>query len=119
MNPKTILVIVSSAPYKGSDAAWNALRFAETTLENRNNARIFLINDGVDAGRGGLKPPDNFFDLARMLRDVANMGADVKYCKTCIDRCGIGTGEMIGEIKVGSMKDLHDWVVSSDRVVTF
>lgn len=119
MNAKTILVIVSSAPYEGSDVVWNALRFAESTLENQNNARIFLINEGVDTGRGGLKPPDNFFNLAEMLRDIANMGADVKYCKTCIDRCGIGTGEMIEEIKVGSMKDLHDWVVSSEKVVTF
>ena len=119
MNPKTILVIVSSGPYKGSDVVWNALRLAESALENGNDARIFLINEGVDTGRGGLKPPDNFFDLAQMLTGIANMGADIKYCKTCIDRCGIGTGEMMEEIKVGSMKDLHDWIVTSDRVVTF
>lgn len=108
MNVKTILLIVSSPPYEGSDVVWNALRLAESTLENGNDVRIFLINEGVDTGRGGLKPPENFFNLAEMLTDIANMGAEVKYCKTCIDRCGIGTGEMIEEIKVGAMKDLHD-----------
>jgi uncharacterized protein involved in oxidation of intracellular sulfur len=119
MAGNTLLIIVGSAPYKGSDVAWNALRLAKTALEGGDAVRIFLINEGVDTGRKGITPPANFFDLAEMLGQTATAGADVKYCKTCIDRCGIGTGDMIDEIKVGSMKDLHHWIMTSDKTVSF
>jgi len=116
---KSLLVIIGSAPYGGSDAAWNALRLAETALKKGDAVRVFLINEGVDAGRKELRPPENYFDLAEMLGNAVLTGAEVKYCKTCIDRCGVGTGDMVDEIKQGSMAVLHDWIMSSDRVVTF
>ncbi|MBI3580542.1 MAG: DsrE family protein [Nitrospinae bacterium] len=119
MKQKSLLVIIGSAPYGGSDAAWNALRLADTALKKGDSVRIFLINAGVDAGRKELRPPENYFDLAEMLRNAVADGAEVKYCKTCIDRCGIGTGDMLDKINTGSMAILHDWIMSSDRTVTF
>ena len=116
---KSMLIIISSPPYKGSDAAWNALRLAKTALAHEDNVRLFLINEGVDAGRAGLKPPENFFNLSEMLAEVAAAGADILYCKTCIDRCGVGEGEMIPVIKAGSMALLHEWVVTTDKIITF
>ncbi len=119
MNDKSMLVIISSDPYKGSDAAWNALRLAKTAREDDLKVKVFLINEGVDTGRKGIEPPENFFDLSGMLKDLSEQGVDVKYCKTCIDRCGVGDGEMIDEIKPGSMPVLNEWIMSSDKVVTF
>ncbi len=119
MNNKSMLVIISSDPYKGSDAAWNALRLAKTAREGDLKVKVFLINEGVDTGRKGIEPPENFFDLAEMLKEVAIMGVDVKYCKTCIDRCGVGNGDMIDEINPGSMPILNEWIMNSDKVVTF
>jgi len=119
MSEKTLLVIIGSNPYGGSDAAWNAIRLAQTALESGDKVRIFLINAGVDAGRKTLQPPENFFNLADMLKECAAKGAEIKYCKTCIDRCGIGTGDMIDEAPAGSMKILHGWIMSSDKSVTF
>ncbi|MGK7346104.1 MAG: DsrE/DsrF/TusD sulfur relay family protein [Candidatus Nitrospinota bacterium M3_3B_026] len=116
---KSLLVIISSPPYEGSDGVWNALRLADTALKNGTKTRVFLINEGVDTGRKGLEPPKNFFDLCEMLTDLVNEGVEVKYCKTCIDRCGIGEGEMTDKIQVGAMKDLYGWILESDRVVTF
>ncbi|MBI4829785.1 MAG: DsrE family protein [Nitrospinae bacterium] len=115
----TLLVIVSSPPYAGSDAAWNALRLAETGLDAGDSVRLFLINEGVDAGRASLTRPEGSFDLCAMLKGLADKGAEIKYCKTCIDRCGVGTGEMAAHVVMGSMKELHRWVMTSDRVVTF
>lgn len=119
MNDKSMLIIISSDPYKGSDAAWNALRLAKTARENDLKVKIFLINEGVDTGRKGIRPPENSFDLAEMLKEVAGEGTDVKYCKTCIDRCGIGEGEMIEEMNPGSISILNEWIMTSDKVVTF
>jgi len=118
-NRISILIIISSAPYAGSDVAWNALRLAKTALAHDDVTRIFLINEGVDTGRAGLKPPENFFNLSEILAETVAAGADVLYCKTCIDRCGVGDGEMISGIKPGSMALLHEWVVASDKIVTF
>ncbi|MBI5814739.1 MAG: DsrE family protein [Nitrospinae bacterium] len=119
MAGKSLLIIISSAPYNGTDNVWNAMRLAQTSVKNGTATRIFLINNGVDAGRSGLQPPENYFNLADMLKETAEQGVEVKYCKTCIDRCGIGTGDMIGEIAAGSMQLLYDWTMSSDKVVTF
>lgn len=118
-NPNSLLVILSSAPYAGSDVAWNALRLADAAVESGVATRVFLINEGVDTGRVNLTPPEGFFDLRKMLDDLAGKGVDVKYCKTCIDRCGIGTGDMTPAIKIGSMRELKDWVMQSGKVVTF
>ncbi len=116
---KSLLIIISSAPYGGSDAAWNAIRLAVTARENGSQTRIFLINAGVDAARNGLEPPKGYFNLAAMLAEEAAAGAEIRYCKTCIDRCGIGTGEMIESVRPGSMQILYDWMMVSDKVVTF
>jgi uncharacterized protein involved in oxidation of intracellular sulfur len=119
MSEKSMLVIISTDPYKGSDAAWNALRLAKTAREGDAKVKVFLINEGVDTGRKGIKPPENAYNLADILKEVRASGVDVKYCKTCIDRCGVGTGEMIDEIEPGSMSILNEWIMSSDKVVTF
>ncbi len=119
MSDKSLLIVISSPPYGGSDAAWNALRLAKTTADYGDKVRVFLINEGTDAGRKELKPPENFFNLAEMLAEITHTGAEVLYCKTCIDRCGIGEGEMIKEIKSGSMDLLHEWIMNSDKVVSF
>ncbi len=81
--------------------------------------RIFLINARVDMGRRELRPPENSYDLAEMLRNAAASGAEVKYCRTYIERCGVRAGDMVDEISHGSMAILHDWIMSSYRVVTF
>ncbi len=115
----SLLVILSSPPYAGSDVAWNALRLADTAVGSGVTTRVFLINEGVDTGRESLTPPEGFFDLCGMLKELAGKGAEIKYCKTCIDRCGVGTGDMTPAIKMGSMRELNEWVMGSDKVVTF
>lgn len=117
-NP-SLLIIITSPPYNGSDAVWNSLRLAKTSSANDSKVRIFLINEGVDTGRKGLEPPENFFNLAEMLAETAGGGVEIKYCKTCIDRCGVGEGEMIEEIQPGSMAILNEWIMTSDKIVTF
>jgi uncharacterized protein involved in oxidation of intracellular sulfur len=119
MSDNSLLIIISSAPYEGSDVVWNALRLASEAAGKGDSVRIFLINEGVDTGRAGLKPPEKFFDLAEMLADTVEDGVEIKYCKTCIDRCGVGEGDMIKEIQPGSMSILHEWITSSGKAVTF
>ena len=116
--PRSVLIILSDAPYEG-DATWNALRLAGTLAERGSPVRIFVMYDAIDVVRAGSMPAGSEFDLQAMLRDLLKKGARLKICTTCVNRCGIGHGEVIPEAVMASMADLAEWVVESDRTVVF
>lgn len=115
----SLLLIFNRAPYDGTDVAWNALRLAATALESGMRVRMFLMNDGVDLARLGGPPEGAEFDLQQMLGDLIVGGAEVRLCKTCLTRCGIGTGESVSDAVVSGMADLVSWLQDSDKVVSF
>jgi len=55
--------------------------------------RFFLMNDLVDMARDAAKPPERFFVLGKMLKDLIDKAVLVKVCDTCKVRCGIYKGE--------------------------
>src|SRR3989339_864218 len=114
----TLLLILNRRPYDGTDVTWNALRLAAQALKYSLRVRIFLMNDSVDLARAGLKKEGDF-DLQKMLLDAIAQGVEVKLCKTCITRCGIGEGGTRPEVAVGTMPELVEWIADSERVVTF
>jgi uncharacterized protein involved in oxidation of intracellular sulfur len=114
----SLLLVLSSKPYDGTDVAWNALRLADKALDAGMAVRLFLINDGVDVARPRERGQIEF-DLAAMLQDLAGKGAEVRLCSTCIQRCGITSSETIAEAQVAGMDDLVEWVGSSEKVLSF
>jgi len=116
--PPSVLIILSHAPFDG-DTTWNALRLASTLLERQVPVRIFVMNDAIDVVRAGAMPEGSEFDLQAMLRALLPKGCRVKICTTCINRCGIGQGEVIPEAILATMGDLAAWIVESGRVVVF
>ena len=114
----SVLIILSHAPFDG-DTTWNALRLAGTLAERRVPVRIFVMNDAIDLVREGSMPEGAEFNLQTMLRDLLPRGGRIKVCTTCVNRCGIGHGEVIPEAILATMGDLAAWVVESDRVVVF
>ena len=113
-----LLLILNRRPDDGTDVTWNALRLAAQVQKDGMQVRIFLMNDSVDLARDGFPAlPD--FDLQKMLLDIIAGGAEAKLCKTCINRCGIGAGQIRPEVKIGTMPELSEWVRSSDRVISF
>ncbi|MEX0800980.1 MAG: DsrE family protein [Dehalococcoidia bacterium] len=115
----TLLLVISHAPYDGTDVVWNALRLAGTAREAGMAVRMFLMNDGVDLARQGAAPEGAEFDLPEMLRRLIADGAEVRLCQTCLNRCGIGAGETMPEAQSAGMKDLVAWIADSDRVLSF
>lgn len=77
------------------------------------------MNDAVDIARAGSKPDNAEFDLGQMLLEVERKGAVVKLCTTCIDRCGIGKGQLLNPEWAAGMKDLVEWIAESDKLLTF
>ncbi len=116
-----VLLIFNREPYDNTDVTWNGLRLAGKLTEGGNEVRIFLMNDAVDMARDACQPPDSYDqDLSKMLKNLIGQGVVVKVCGTCMARCGLYKNHPYFEgAEQSTMQALSDWVVDSERVVTF
>ena len=116
-----ILIIFNREPYDSTDVTWNGLRLAGNLRESGAEVRLFLMNDAVDLARDCCRPPEGYDqDLSQMLKDLIAGGTTVKVCGTCMARCGIYKNQPYFEgAEKSTMPDLADWVLGSDRVLTF
>lgn len=116
--PPTALIILSHGPSEG-DTTWNALRLASTLLDRKSPVRIFVMNDAIDVVRRGFTLEGAEFDLQAMLRALLPRGGRIKICTTCINRCGIGQGDVMPEAILATMADLAAWIAESERILVF
>jgi len=116
-----ILIIFNREPYDYTDVNWNGLRLVKELMEKGHEMRIFLMNDAVDMAKEVCKPPENYDqDLSKMLKDLIKNGVEVKVCGTCMVRCGIYKNHPNFEgAEKATMSMLADWVVDSDKIITF
>lgn len=117
----SILIIFNRAPYDGTDVNWNGLRLAEKLFEAGQEIQIFLMNDAVDMARDMSKPPEGYDqDLSRMLKDLITRQIPVKVCGTFMARCGIYKNRPYFEgAEKSTMTELAEWVVHTDKIITF
>lgn len=114
------LIIFNRPPYDNTDVTWNGLRLANTLLKNNVEVRIFLMNDSVDMARDVCKPPQGYEDLSEMLKDLIKLNVSVKVCGTCMARCGIYKNHPYFEgAEKSTMQELTEWIIDSDKVLTF
>ncbi len=116
---KTITIIIQNPPYKGDNKAWHALRFAGASIAEGMNVHVHLLDDGVEVGKRGQKPPEGAVNLEELIKELMEYGLEVNACGLALDGCKIPEGEMIAGINRGSMKTLASWVSHSDLVTTF
>ncbi len=99
---------------------WNGLRLAGKLLEIGMDVRVFLMNDAVDLARDAAKPPEGYFDLGKMLKDLIAEGVTVKVCGTCKARCGLHKGKPYFDgTQEATMGELAEWIRDADRLLTF
>jgi uncharacterized protein involved in oxidation of intracellular sulfur len=115
-----LLIIINDAPY-GSEKAYNAMRLAMSLQKDHAdvNVRIFLLADAVTCALPNQTTPQGFYNLERMLRSVIAKGGAVKACGTCSEARGIKGLTLIEGIEISTMSQLTQWVVESDRILTF
>lgn len=116
-----ILIVFNRPPYDNTDVTWNGLRLAGKLLETGQEVRIFLMNDAVDLARDVCKPPEGYDqDLSQMLKALISRGVVVKVCGTCMARCGVHRNHPYFDgAEKATMPDLAQWVVESDKIITF
>lgn len=116
-----ILIIFNREPYDTTDVTWNGLRLSSKLLESGQDVRVFLINDAVDMARDACKPPEGYDqNLSSMLKDLIAKRVPVKVCGTCMARCGMYKNQPYFEgAEKSTMDELANWVIDSDKVLTF
>ncbi len=115
-----ILILINDAPY-GSEKAYNAMRLAMTLQKEHADVelRVFLMADAVTCALPNQSTPQGYYNLERMFKSVITKGAQVKACGSCCEARGIKGLALIDGVEISNMSQLTQWVVDSDKVVTF
>lgn len=120
----TITVVLGDPPY-GKQRVYTALRFSLVALHEGHQANLFLVEDGVFAAKRGQQPPEmpvgdaGMPNCEQMLEAAIQEGLRVKACTVCSVERGLKLEEVMEGVEMGSMVDLVNWVVESDRAVFF
>ena len=81
---------------------------------------MFLMNDPVDLARDAATPPEGYFDLGKMIKELIEKSIPVKIRGTCKVRCGIHKGELYFEgAREAKMTELTEWIKNADKIITF
>ena len=120
----TITVVVGEAPY-GSQRVYTALRFSLVALHEEHKANLFLVEDGVFAAKAGQQPPEmpvgdaGMPNCEALISAAIQEGLTVKACRVCCLERGLKQEEIVSGVEIGSMLDLLNWVLESDKTLFF
>ena len=115
------LFVLNDPPY-GTERSYNALRLARNMLkkgEGQVELRVFLMGDAAACAKAGQKVPQGFYNIGDMLGMVARAGAPVGVCGTCMDARGITADELIEGAHRGTLDELTEWTLWSDKELVF
>ncbi len=115
-----ILIIVNDAPY-GTEKAYNALRIANQLGKEHAEVKvkIFLMADAVACAIPNQTTPNGYYNIERMLKLALTKGAEVKICGSCADARGLKAISLLKGTQLSTMQELTNWVVESDKILTF
>lgn len=115
-----ILFLINDAPY-GSEKAYNALRLANQVKKDSpdSEVRIFLMADAVFCAVPNQKTPDGYYNIERFIKGLTTKGCPVKLCGTCLDARGLTDLKLVEGAARSNLAELSEWVISSDKVLTF
>ena len=115
-----ILFIINDAPY-GTEKAYNALRIANQLNKEHPDVevRIFLLADAANCAIANQTTPNGYYNIERMLKLSLNKGAKVKICGSCAEARGLKNIPLVEGAEISTLAELTNWVVDSDKVLTF
>lgn len=102
------IVICSTDP----ETVWNAFRLGVFSLKQGDVVRVFLLAKGVECEKLDAGP----FRVVEQMRALADGGGKISACGTCLKLRNSSGSELC---PLSTMKDLHEIIRDSDKVVTF
>ncbi|MBW6502245.1 MAG: DsrE family protein [Bacteroidales bacterium] len=115
-----ILILINDAPY-GTEKAYNALRLAMQLGKDHSDTevRVFLMADAANCALANQITPNGYYNIERMFKAVLAKGGKVKICGSCAEARGLKSAQLIEGTEISTMAELANWVVDSDKVITF
>jgi uncharacterized protein involved in oxidation of intracellular sulfur len=115
-----ILILINDAPY-GTEKAYNALRLAIQLGKDHEETevRVFLMADAANCAIADQNTPNGYYNIEKMIKVILLKGAKVKICGSCADARGLKSIPLIEGTEISTMAELTNWVVDSDKVISF
>jgi uncharacterized protein involved in oxidation of intracellular sulfur len=95
-----------------AETCWNALRYGNFALGQKDEVKIFFMGKGVEYQ----KVSTDKFNTVEQAEKFMQSGGKIYACGSCIKSRGQDGSEMC---PISTMKDMYDIVKESDKVVTF
>lgn len=102
-------VIISS---NDAETCWNALRYANFCLGQKDEVRVFLMGKGVEYQAIST----DRFNTTEQAEKFLSGGGKIFACGTCIKSRNQEGTEMC---PINTMKDMYEIIKESEKVVTF
>ena len=102
-------IIVSS---NDSETCWNAFRFANFSLNNKDEVSIFLIGKGVEYE----SVSNEQFNIVEQAEKFSESGGKLFACGTCLKQRNSAGSKLC---PISTMKDMYRIVSESDKILTF
>jgi len=102
-------IIISS---NESETCWNALRYANFSLNQKDEVKIFFIGKGVEYQKVSTEK----FNTIEQAEKIVQAGGQLYACGSCIKSREQESSEMC---PISTMKDMYDIIKGSEKVVTF
>jgi uncharacterized protein involved in oxidation of intracellular sulfur len=94
------------------ETAWNAFRLGVFALQQGDHVSVFLLAKGVECDKCTAAP----FNVREQMETFVSAGGHIMACGTCLKLRNSGGSELC---PLSTMRDLHELVRASDKVVTF
>ena len=101
------IIIQSNDP----ETVWNAIRFANTSLNSNHVVKIFLLGKGVELEQ--IK--SDKFDVQSVIHTFLERNGELQACGTCLD----SRNSQSAICSVSNMGNLLKIVEDSDKVLVF
>jgi len=95
-----------------AETVWNALRFANFSLKNNDEVKVFLLAKGVEYESLNSEKY-NILELANTFTDE---GGQIFACGTCLNA---RQKEGSNICPISTMQDMYNIVQESDKILTF
>ncbi len=102
-------IIISSSD---AETCWNALRYANFAIEQKDKVKVFFMGKGVEYQ----KVSTDKFNAVEQADKFLGVGGRIYACGTCIKIRDQKGSEMC---PISTMKDMYEIINESDKVVTF
>ncbi|GAA1329338.1 DsrE family protein [Catellatospora bangladeshensis] len=113
-----VLFVLHDPPY-GTERVYNGLRWATHVARREGTeVKVFLFGDAVSTVADGQKTPNGYYNTASMTTALVRQGGEVGCCGSCMDARGLGEDRIVQGAHRSSMKELTEWTLWADKVIS-